>query len=76
MINSRLIDKEFPVFFENKNECCGCTACYSICPKSAIQMVDDEEGFLYPQLISGKCVKCYLCIDICSYKIDMDYYKF
>ena len=65
MINSRLIDKEFPVFFENKNECCGCTACYSICPKSAIQMVEDEEGFLYPQRI-----------DICSYKIDMDYYKF
>ena len=73
MINSRLIDKEYPVFFENKQECCGCTACYSICPKAAIQMMTDEEGFLYPQLIHKNCVKCYLCIEVCSFKIDINY---
>lgn len=29
----------------DKKNCCGCTACYTICPKSAIQMKKDEEGF-------------------------------
>ena len=26
-------------------DCCGCTACYAICPKDAITMIEDEEGF-------------------------------
>ena len=33
---------------KSKLDCCGCTACASSCPKSAITMVPDEEGFLYP----------------------------
>lgn len=48
MINSKLTGKEFPVFFTDKNECCGCTACYAICTKGAIRMEVDNEGFLYP----------------------------
>ena len=31
-----------------KNECYGCTACAEICPKNAIAMEKDNEGFLYP----------------------------
>lgn len=72
MINSKSIDKEFPIFFENKDECCGCTACYSICPNAAIQMVLDKEGFLYPELIHERCVKCHLCLEVCSFKIDLN----
>lgn len=37
--------KEVPVLYKRKEECCGCTACYAICPKEAISMVEDEEGF-------------------------------
>ena len=32
----------------NKAECTGCGACASICPKAAITMQPDAEGFLYP----------------------------
>lgn len=32
----------------DKSKCCGCTACYNACPKSAISMQEDNEGFLYP----------------------------
>lgn len=39
-----------PVLYKRKEECCGCTACYAICPKKAIFMVEDEEGFEYPQI--------------------------
>ena len=35
---------------KSKLDCCGCTACASSCPKSAIAMVPDEEGFLYPKI--------------------------
>lgn len=40
--------KKEPVLYEKKEECCGCTACYAICPKEAISMIEDEEGFEYP----------------------------
>ena len=43
--------KEVPILYSRKEECCGCTACYAICPKEAISMVEDEEGFEYPQIV-------------------------
>ena len=43
-------NKPIPVLYERKEDCCGCTACYAICPKSAIKMVEDEEGFEYPSI--------------------------
>ena len=33
--------KELPILYKRKEECCGCTACYAICPKEAISMVED-----------------------------------
>lgn len=52
---------------EDKKKCCGCTACYSVCPVDAIDMVEDNEGFLYPKVNSTKCIKCGLCEKICPY---------
>lgn len=48
-----------------KENCCGCHACYNICPKFAIKMVADKEGFLYPRVLAEKCVNCGKCLDIC-----------
>ena len=31
--------------FKNKKDCCGCAVCYSICPRKAIEMVEDEYGY-------------------------------
>ena len=53
------------VLYERKEECCGWTACYAICPKSAITMVEDEEGFLYPKIQEEKCVRCGSCVLSC-----------
>lgn len=44
------MEREIPVLYKRKEECCGCTACYAICPKEAISMIEDEEGFEYPQI--------------------------
>ena len=50
---------------KNKTDCCGCTACANICPKDAIVMKPDFEGFLYPQILADKCVDCGLCEKAC-----------
>lgn len=52
----------------DKSLCCGCSACYDVCPKSAIKMVEDNEGFLYPVIDKDKCIECRLCEKICPTK--------
>lgn len=54
--------------FDNKNQCCGCTACMNICPKGAISMVADSSGFEYPQIDKALCVDCGLCKSICAFQ--------
>lgn len=58
------------VLFTRKEECCGCTACYAICTKSAIIMKPDKEGFLYPEIDESKCIGCKLCLRVCPMKKD------
>lgn len=59
---------------QEKSKCCGCYGCYNICPKGAIEMVQDEKGFYYPQIIKEKCINCGLCNKICpiSNKIEIE----
>lgn len=49
----------------SKNDCCGCTACYTVCPVQAIKMTEDEEGFSYPQIEESKCIDCGKCVSVC-----------
>lgn len=62
--------KEIPVLYKKKENCCGCTACYAICPVKAIGMKPDEEGFLYPQIDKEQCICCYKCLTVCTFKTD------
>ena len=60
------VDKEEDMIeIKEKTKCCGCTACYNICPKGAIRMGADEEGFLYPRVNKEKCIECGLCNRAC-----------
>ena len=56
----------------NKTNCCGCSACVSICPKQCITMQVDEEGFLYPWTDKEKCINCGLCDKVCMINHPMD----
>ena len=49
----------------DKLECCGCGACFQKCPKQAIEMKENEEGFLYPVIDEKKCINCGLCTKVC-----------
>ena len=52
---------------QRPKECCGCTACMSICPKSAIEMKADNHGFLAPVIDKEKCIQCDLCRKVCDF---------
>ncbi|MDD3346609.1 polysaccharide pyruvyl transferase family protein [Oscillibacter sp.] len=45
--------------------CTGCGACMSGCPKDAISMERDREGFSYPVVNGEKCVHCGRCTAVC-----------
>lgn len=50
---------------EEKKNCCGCGACVAKCPKHCIELIDDNEGFWYPQIKNNSCIQCNLCIKSC-----------
>ena len=54
--------------YETKYDCCGCTACYSVCPVKAISMIEDNEGFKYPVINGNLCVNCNKCKTVCPLK--------
>ncbi len=50
---------------KNNQDCCGCTACASACPKQCITMTADCEGFQYPVIDKKKCIDCHICEKKC-----------
>lgn len=51
--------------YTQKESCCGCVACYNICPVKAITLKTDSEGFVYPVITTSICTNCQLCRSIC-----------
>lgn len=47
------------------NQCCGCSVCHDVCPKGAISMVEDNEGFKHPHIDPALCIHCDLCEKAC-----------
>lgn len=56
----------------DKSECCGCHACYSACPKNAIEMIEDEKGFKVPNVKQELCINCGKCDKVCPIKNKVD----
>lgn len=53
-------------------DCCGCTACASICNHDSITMEPDALGFLYPKVDESKCTDCGLCEKVCAFNDNYD----
>lgn len=51
--------------FVEKEHCSGCTACMAGCPKDAISICADAEGFQYPIIDRDRCIECGKCTRIC-----------
>ncbi len=56
-----------------REQCTGCTACVSSCPKSCITMVEDSEGFLYPKVDTELCIDCGKCLRICPIQVNQSH---
>lgn len=52
----------------NRGNCCGCEGCEVACPKKAISMHYDKEGFLYPVINLESCIDCGKCTKVCPVK--------
>jgi formate hydrogenlyase subunit 6/NADH:ubiquinone oxidoreductase subunit I len=63
-----MANSDVPVLFTRREDCCGCTACCSVCPKDAIEMKEDDEGFDYPCINPLLCVGCGMCLAVCPMK--------
>ena len=51
--------------YKDKNKCYGCGACKNICPKKAITLKLNNNGFYYPTIDKEKCIRCGLCKKVC-----------
>ena len=45
--------------------CTGCLACVNSCPKMALSISKDDEGFYVPSLLVEKCIECGTCERSC-----------
>lgn len=50
---------------ENKQKCCGCFSCATVCAKKCITMKCDDEGFWYPEVDNNECIDCGMCEKVC-----------
>lgn len=58
----------------HKSDCCGCTACVSVCNHQAIKMQEDLKGFKYPTVDHNRCIECGLCERVCQFHKNYDRY--
>ncbi len=50
---------------ELKDSCTACGACVSVCPKDALTLRYNSEGFYYPQVDRKLCIGHHLCEQVC-----------
>lgn len=64
------MEEKRPNLCNGAEDCCGCTACATICPVKAITFEYNSEGFLYPVINKTRCIGCLKCETVCAYKKD------
>ena len=57
--------KHNTICLASHEDCTGCAACVSVCPKQCISMHEDREGFLQPKIDTKLCIQCHKCEKAC-----------
>lgn len=45
--------------------CTGCMACYASCNQQAIEIQENNFGFLQPSIKHDVCIECGICVKTC-----------
>lgn len=61
--------------FSNYSDCCACGSCLNVCPRKAITMTQNSEGFIYPHIDKDLCVECGACLRVCDYKSEKGWFS-
>ena len=56
----------------SRQDCTLCMACVSICPKSAIKISVDENGYEMLGVNAEACINCGLCTGVCTQRSKVD----
>ncbi len=48
-----------------QKRCVGCRSCEQSCPKHCISLLEDKEGFWYPNVDDNRCIECKKCLQTC-----------
>ena len=51
--------------FDLRDFCYGCGACVNACPRTAIRLVQAEDGSYIPEIDGRKCIQCGKCDRVC-----------
>ena len=60
---------------DNIHECTSCQMCAAVCPKDAISIALNKDGFYRPTIDNEKCVDCGICKGVCYKYADIQEYK-
>ena len=58
-------ERNKPIQHVHQDICSGCGACEAVCPKHAIEVNRNENGFLKYRIAEEKCVECGVCKLVC-----------
>lgn len=59
---------------KNLQKCSSCGACQNVCPKNAITLKPNENGFIRPTVNKEKCIDCSLCNKVCQIETSIKKY--
>lgn len=60
-----MLGKKLEMIDKVEKKCMGCSACYNVCPKQAINLSLKNTFFYEPAVDYTKCISCKKCISVC-----------